>query len=443
MFFCNSARRRIVACLVIVCLLTSSADVFAHDQIPGSPQTKPIALVGGMVYPIDGEVISGGTVVFQDGKITAVGTDVELPADCVSIDVTGKHVYPGLFESMSNLGLTEINSVRATIDTADVGSNNPNLRPWVAVNPDSELIPVARAGGVLLASVAPRGSGIRGQSAVVQLDGWTYKDMLVQPNTGVFVSWRSYDSREGDAIDRAKERNERLKELSDQFERAGRYAVARQMRPEFTSVDVRLEALLSVIEGDTPMIIDADGRREIEAAVVFCIERGLRPIIYGGYDAPQCADVLNKYDVPVIVHATYRLPRRRHDPFDHPYTLPKRLSDAGVRFAIAGSGTGAGGGASNARNLPYHAGVAVAYGLDPETAIRAITLAPAEILGVADRVGSLTPGKDATLLVADGDILLTESTVVDAYIAGAKVDLGSKHKTLANKYRQKYSSAGN
>ncbi|MCA9140617.1 MAG: amidohydrolase family protein, partial [Planctomycetales bacterium] len=145
-----------------------------------------------------------------------------------------------------------------------------------------------------------------------------------------------------------------------------------------------------------------------------------------------------KYDVPVIVHATYRLPLRRNDPYDHPYTLPRRLKDAGLRFAIGGSGSGSPGGGAAARNLPYHAAVAVAYGLSPEDAIRAITLSPAEIMGVADRVGSITVGKDATLIVVDGDVLQTESNVTDAYIAGAEIDLGSKHKTLAKKYRTKY-----
>jgi imidazolonepropionase-like amidohydrolase len=273
---------------------------------------------------------------------------------------------------------------------------------------------------------------------VIQLDGWTYKDMLLRDNTGAMVSWRSYDSRKSGATERAKERDERLRELADRFETAARYAIARQLRPQHTPTDVRLDALVPVIEGKTPLIIDADTRREIEAAVAFCVNRDIRPIIYGGYDAEKCAAILKRHDVPVIVHATYRLPRRRDDPYDHAYTLPRRLHEAGIRFAIGGAGSGSPGGGSAARNLPYHAATAVAYGLPADKAIRAVTLAPAEIMGVADRVGSITVGKDATLIVVDGDLLLTESQVTDAYLAGAKVDLGSKHKTLADKYRQKY-----
>lgn len=410
----------------------------AHDQIPGTPQTHPIALSGGTIHTVDGKTIRGGTVVFEKGVITAVGTKVTLPKGCRRVDVTGKQVYPGLMESMSNVGLSEIGSIRASVDTDELGRENPNLRPWVAVNPDSELIPVARAGGVLLASIAPRKGNIRGQTAVIQLDGWTYSDMLLRENTGTVFSWRYYDSRKGNGVDRAKERDERLEKLAERFETAARYAIARQARPKATPTDVRLESLLSVIEGKTPMIIDADSRREIEASVAFCVSRNIRPIIYGGYDAPQCAAMLKRYDVPVIIHATYRLPRRRHDPYDHAYTLPRRLLDAGIRFAIGGSGSGSPGGGAAARNLPYHAAVAVAYGLPAADAIRAITLSPAEIMGVADRVGSITVGKDATLIVVDGDVLQTESNVTDAYIAGAKVDLGSKQKTLAKKYRTKY-----
>ena len=402
----------------------------AHDQIPGAPQSKPIALIGGTVHPVDSATIANGTVVFDHGQIIAVGrnVNVKLPKGCKSIDVSGKHVYPGLMESMSNLGLIEIASTKSTIDTDEVGRENPNLRPWVAVNPDSELIPVARAGGVLLASIAPKRGDIRGQSAVIQLDGWTQRDMLVAENTGLIVSWRGSNARDN-----------RIDALSERFEAAERYSQARTARPLTTPTDVRLEAMLPIVQGKIPLIADAETRQEIESAVSFCVARGIRLIIYGGYDAAACAKLLKQYDVPVIVHGTYRLPRRRYEPYDHPYTLPHRLQQAGIRFAIGGPGSGSPGGGSAARNLPYHAAVAAAYGLPKDIALRSITLSPAEILGVSDRVGSISVGKDATLFVADGDILLTESNVTDAYIRGAIVDLGSKHKTLANKYRTKYS----
>lgn len=433
--------KTVLSNVAAVAMMFASLSAAAHDQIP-RPQSHPIALVDGTVHTIDGETIENGIVVFADGKITAVGSDVELPENCESISIEGQHVYPGLMESMSNLGLSEIGSTRSTIDTDEVGSENGNLNPHVAVNPDSELIPVARSNGVLLASIAPRRGEIRGQSSVIQLDGWTNQDMLLAADTGLVVSWRAFDSGNRNDGDRAKQRDERLQQLADRLDEARRYAAARTASPETTPTDLRLESLIKVIEGKCPMIVDADDRREIEAAVAFCVGQNIRPIIYGGYDAPQCAEMLKRCSVPVIIHSTYRLPARRDDAYDAPYTLPLRLYEAGVTFAIGGPGSGSPGGGSAAGNLPYHAAVAVAYGLPADEAVRAITLSPCEIMGIADRVGSITPGKDATLFVSNGDILQTESNVTRAFVAGAEVDLGSKHKTLAEKYRIKYRRQG-
>ena len=187
------------------------------------------------------------------------------------------------------------------------------------------------------------------------------------------------------------------------------------------------------------MVADADSQSEIESAVAYAQGQGLKLVIYGGYDAEACADLLKRYEVPVIVGSVYRLPRRRDDPYDLAYTLPERLRSAGVKFAIGGAGAGSPGGAAAARNLPYHAACAVAYGLPHEQALRAITLSAAEILGVDQRVGSITVGKDASLILCDGDILETETNVTAAFIQGRAVDLGNRHKTLYEKYKLKYS----
>ena len=213
---------------------------------------------------------------------------------------------------------------------------------------------------------------------------------------------------------------------------------ARAKRAEETPTDLRLESLLPVIAGQQPLFAEADLQFEIESAVAYAQSQKLRLVIHGGYDAAGCAGLLRQYRVPVIIASTYRLPKRRDDPYDAPYTLPERLRKAGVQFAIAGEGAGSPGGAANARNLPYHAAVAVAYGLPHEEALRAITLSATEILGVSDRIGSLSVGKDATLIIADGDILETETNVESAYMQGRVVDLGSRHKTLYEKYKRKY-----
>ncbi|EMI21337.1 amidohydrolase family protein [Rhodopirellula maiorica SM1] len=427
---------QITICLLVLSSLLSGREATAHDQIPGAEQTRPILIRGATLHPVDGDVIEEGDLLFDDGRIVAIGARVKVEKGTQIIEAAGKHVYPGLFDAMTDLGLREITGVDVTVDHAERGEKNPNVRSWVAVNPDSELIPVSRASGVLLAHVAPGGRFFQGQSAVMQLDGWTAREMNLSAPAAMCVSWGPTQVSDDDPKAEAKKRDEKLEELDQWLDRAVRYAEQREAGSAIE--DVQLEALLPVIEGRLPLMVHADRRDSIESAVAYAQSRQLKLVIYGGYDAADCADLLKRYDVPVIIAGTLRLPLRRHDPFDHPFTLPQRLKAAGVKYAIGGEGPGYPGGASNVRNLPYHAGCSVAYGLAREDAVRAITLSPAEILGVSDRVGSLTTGKDATLIIADGDILETESNVVDAYIQGRKVDLSSRHTMLFDKYRKKY-----
>ncbi|WP_442509706.1 amidohydrolase family protein [Novipirellula sp. SH528] len=427
---------QITSCFVVLLSLAGGRELPANDQIPGIEQSRPILIRGATLHPVDGDVIDEGDLLFDEGRIVALGTNVQAEKGTRVIEAAGKHVYPGLFDAMTDLGLREITAVDVTVDHAERGEKNPNVRSWVSVNPDSELIPVARASGVLLAHVAPGGRFFQGQSAVMQLDGWTASEMSLSAPSAMCVSWGATQVSDADPKAEAKKRDQKLEELDQWFDRAGRYA--KQREAGSVTEDIRLEALLPVIDGRLPLMVHADRRDSIESAVAYAQSRKLKLVIYGGYDAADCAELLKRYDVPVIIAGTLRLPLRRHDPFDHPYTLPQRLKAAGVKYAIGGEGPGYPGGASNVRNLPYHAGCSVAYGLAREDAVRAITLSPAEILGVSDRVGSLTSGKDATLIIADGDILETESNVIEAYIQGRKVDLSSRHTMLFDKYRQKY-----
>lgn len=424
-----------IAAIMSVALWGSTLS--AHDQIPGSPQRKPILIHGGTLHIGNGDVVKDGSILLVDGKIRSVGRQVDAPENTLPVDATGHHVYPGLIESMSDLGLREISAVDVTVDHTEWGKDNPNVRAWVAVNPDSELIPVARAGGVLLAHVAPGGSFLQGQSALIALDGWTVKDMTVRAPTGMCIEWEALTPRGSDDADTVKKREEKLKQLDDRFDQAERYGAA-QTDQKTAATDVRLESLLPVLSGELPVIAQADSLAAIRSAVAYTQARQLRLIVYGGYDAGGCVDLLKRYQIPVIIAGTYRLPRHRDDDYDASYTLPARLHAAGVTFAIAGEQPGYPGGASNVRNLPYHAGCAVAYGLDREAAVKAITLSPAKILGVEDRLGSLEAGKDATLIIVDGDVLESTSNVQQAFIQGSRVDLGNRHRTLFEKYRRKY-----
>ena len=432
-------------CLVVLLFFLSSLwmRLGANDEIPGAPQRVPIALVGGTVHPVEGPALEGATLLFAAGRIVALGREVELSPRTHVVSVDGLHVYPGLFESHSELGLIEVRAVRASRDVQESGTINPNVRAHVSVNPDSELIPVARSGGVLLALSAPSGGLIAGKSAVLQLDGWTYEDLTLKAECTLEVAWPVFRSSWQHDGEKQLERREKaaadVELLRELFADARAYIQARAAGPG-QSYDARLEGLKGVVEGRTPILAQADGLTEIQSAVAFAREQGVRLIVWGGYDAPHCAELLKTHDVPVIVSATHRMPRRRDDPYDHAYTLPERLRRAGVRFAISGSGRSWG---PNVRNLPHHAAMAAAFGLPRDEALKAVTLYPAQILGVAERVGSLIVGKDATLIVTDGDPLETATHVHRAYISGREVDLRDRHKRLYQKYREKYRRLGN
>jgi imidazolonepropionase-like amidohydrolase len=426
---------------LIACLFLASATALANPEVPGGVQKKPVAITNATIHPVSGPDFAGGTIVFDKGKITALGKDVTVPADAEVIDAAGKHVYPGLFDGLTDLGLVEINSIRATIDGQEVGQLNPNVRALVAVNPDSEIIPVTRSNGVLLALTAPYGGLISGRSAVIQMDGWTYEDLSLAGDTGLHIQWPQYGGggrgrRGGNPpAEAGTPRSEQaIEQLHQALADARAYGAARKANPNFPR-DARWESLQDVLSGKLPAIIHADDARQLTSAVAFAQQEKLKLIIAGGYDARECLPLLKQHDVPLIVGGTYRLPRRRGDAYDAAYELPAALHKAGVRYCIATQGRF---GASNVRNLPYHSAAAVAFGLPADEALKAITLYPAQILGVANRVGSLETGKDATLFIADGDALDTPTQVTAAWIQGRKVELNDRHKRLYHKYEQKY-----
>jgi imidazolonepropionase-like amidohydrolase len=412
---------------------------WGNPQVPGAPQKQPVALTNATIHPVSGPVIEKGTIVFDGGKIKTMGKDATAPVGAETIDLAGKHVYPGLFEPLNDVGLVEINSIRATIDAQEIGQLNPNVRAVVAVNPDSEIIPVTRSNGILVTLAAPYGGLMSGRSGVIQLDGWTWEDMTIKSDVALHIQWpqtagggrRGRGGGEEAAGSRPEQAVEQLRQaLAD----ARAYQAARQADPK-TPHDARWESLQDVVSGKLPIVVNADDLRQITSAVAFAEREKLKLIIAGGYDAPQCAALLKKHDIPVIVGGTYRLPRRRADAYDAAYALPAELHKAGIRFCISARARF---GASQVRNLPYHAAAAVAFGLPADEALKAITLYPAQILGVADRIGSLDVGKDATLFVADGDPLDTPTQITAAWIAGRKVDLNDRHKTLYHKYEEKY-----
>lgn len=431
---------------LVALLACLAAPAWASPDPPGAPQDHPIALVGGVIHPVAGPEIHDAVLLFDGGKIVAVGKDVPLADDVERIELNGRHVYPGFIDAFTQLGLVEIPMVKASVDQNEVGRINPNVKAHVAINPDSETIPVARSGGVLTALSVPMGGLITGTSSVIHLDGWTTEDMTVKPVCAIHVRWPRMSPvhnwrQQAPDSEQLQSRDKALAELREALADARAYYKQRQApnngAGRLHDFDARWEAFAPVFEGRAPLAVSADEIQQIQSAVAFCEQEKLKLVIVGGYDAAECAALLKKHDIPVIVGGVHRLPRRRDDPYDAPFTLPARLRDAGIRFCISGADS-----PSMVRNLAHHAGTAAAYGLSPEEAIKAITLSAAEILGVADRLGSLEAGKDATLIVVSGDPLEIPSQVELAFIQGRKVALSDRQKRLWEKYKEKYRRLG-
>lgn len=423
----------ILFCLAALCSLTAS------DQIPGAPQSETIALMDVTIHPVSGPVIENGTIIFDKGKIMALGANLGSPKSGQVIRLKGLHVYPGLVEAVSQLGLTEVGAVRSTVDSAEVGDYNPNVKALVAINPDSEHFPVTRANGVAVAAVLPRGGVLSGQASVVMTDGWTYEDMALQTPSGMVLNWPNMTVRRAPWIrqtpkEQEKRIKENLKKLDRFFQAAKAYQRVRSTEASNAAgFDPRFEAMAPLFSGELPVWINANSQPAIRAAIDFSQKFGLKMVLVGGYDAPKVANLLKRFDIPVIVQKTQRLPFRRYESYDSPFKAPAALHKAGVRFCI-----GANDFAGNNRNVPYHAATAAAFGLPKDEALKSITLYAAQILGVGDRVGSLEVGKDATLIVTDGDPMEVTTQTLHMFIMGKKVDLSSRQTMLYEKYSKKY-----
>jgi imidazolonepropionase-like amidohydrolase len=432
--------------LILSILFTSPA--FSSDIIPGKPQEKPIALVGGTIHTVTKGTVENGVVLFDKGKIVAVGREINIPKDAEVIDVKGKHIYPGLINAFTTIGLIEIGAVRATRDVTEVGLVNPNVRAEVAFNPDSEHPPVTRSNGITMALVVPIGELIAGQSALMMLDGWTWEEMTLKAPVGLHIYWprMTLPSERFMFVRRSpeelkKEVETRINLIRETFQKARAYKKAKESEIQkgvpYHDTDLKYEAMIPVLEGKVPVFIHANSSKEILSAIEWAESEGLKIVIVGGADSWKVADVLKNKNIPVILTNIHRLPSKRYSDYDEPFTVAYKLYKAGVKFCIGGEG-----GYYNERNLPYQAGTCVAFGLPREEALKAITIYPAEILGVADKVGSIEPGKDATLIVTTGDPLEISTQVVYEFIQGKKVDLSNRQVKLYEKYVEKYRRLG-
>jgi len=427
-----------------------AADSNAQPAMPAINAAGLYAIQNAKIVTLAGPAIDRGTIVIERGRIKAVGANVQVPAGAEIINADGLEVYPGLFDSISQLGLTEIGAVSASNDETELGAYNPQIFAATAVNPASEHIPVARANGLTHAVAAPglNGPTMGGQASAIHLNGWTIEEMLVRKSVAQVVNWPSLEEGRG-GFDFAtfsprrrpysevkQDYEKKIHELEDWLERARRYQQARDHATGGgVDRDLKLESLVPVVKGELPLLIRTDKERDIKNAVEFCDKQKVKMILASGDDAYKVADLLAKKNIPVILGPVQSLPSLDDEPYDVRNTTPGVLQKAGVKFALATFSS------SDSRTLPYEIGNAVSYGLSKEDALKAITLYPAQILGLADQLGSLEPGKIANLFVSNGDPLEIRTQVKYLFINGQPTSLDNKHLRLYEKWRSRPHSA--
>ncbi|GAB3570026.1 amidohydrolase [Spirosoma luteolum] len=428
--------------LLIPIFALASLTSFGQNPAPARAQDHPIVLMGGTAHLGNGQVIQNATILFDKGVLTNVvdGTLVKfkLTSDTEVIDVTGKHIYPGLISPASIVGLQEVASVRATVDKEEVGILNPNVRALIAYNTDSEIIPTIRNNGVLLTQAMPQGGTVSGSSSVMMTDGWNWEDAALRKDDGLWLNWPGYYAREFNfddfslVIKRNEKREAAISALKATFADAKAYAAISNPLPK----NLRLEAMKGLFTGAQNLYIRADYAKDIVESVQWAKAMGVQKVvIVGGEDASRVITFLKDNSVPVILGALHRLPNREDEDVDLPYRLPGMLQKAGVLVGLSYADEW-----WRARNLAFQAGTAAGFGVtDREEALKMVTANNAKILGIDSMVGTLEKGKHATLFVSAGDALDMRTNVVEhVFIQGRKVNLDDRHKRLYQMYKAKF-----
>lgn len=426
------------------CVLLQAA---AQETVyPAPPQTGSTVITNATVHVGNGQVLENASIVITNGKIAAVGRNVTAPAGATTVNANGKHVYPGLILPASNLGLMETPSVRATSDVREIGELNPNIRSIVAYNTDSKIINTLRSNGILMANIVPEGGLLSGASSVVQLDAWNWEDAAYKTDAGIHFNMPALIARprgfggfggggggggpQQTQVDPVKEGLEQVDRIKSFFAEAKAYNSV----DKHDATNLKLAAVRGLFDKSQKLYVHANTVKQILVALDFVREFGFDMVIVGGSDSWQIADLLKQHNVSVILNQPHSLPTLEDDDVDQPYKTAAMLQKAGVLFSINDED-----GQTRGRNLAFNAGTAAAYGLTREQALQAITLNAAKVLGVADRTGSIEVGKDANIIISEGDILdMRTSNVTDAFIQGRKIDLNDKQKQLNERYKHKY-----
>ena len=411
------------------------------DVYPAKEYKGLLYITNGTVHVGNGQVADNATIEINNGKIVRVGTDIPIPQDDVKvINAKGKQVYPGLILPQSDLGLKEISgSVRGSNDYRELGDFNPNIRSIVAYNTASTMINVLKANGILLANTVPQGGTISGSSSVVQLDAWNWEDAAYAIDNAIHLNLPTFNAPRSSLFaaatsDKSGELNRQALEKTEAIKSFFREAKAYLQETTHTATNLKQEAVKGLFDNSRKLFIHAGEVKQMLLAIDFVKEFGFNVVIVGGEASWQIAPLLKANNIAVILNAAHRLPFTEDEDYDQPFKTPAILQEAGVLFALNDD-------ANNARyrNLAFNAGTAAAFGLTKEEALSAITLNAAKILGIDAKTGSIEPGKDANIIISEGDILdMRTNIITHAFVQGRQVDLASKQTQLYERYMGKY-----
>ena len=437
----------------VVSILTFLCASTAFGQNDGSEQNQTgrpgtFAITNARIYTVSGPVIENGTVIIQNGKITSVGPNVQIPGGAERIDGRGLQVFPGMIDASTNMGLAEITlAVPGSVDLAETGTMNAHTRAILGIHPHSAHINVTRVNGITTVLSRPQGGTISGQAAVINLNGSTPEEMAVISDFGLVINFPRVVAGGGfggggggqatDFNELVRRRDQAVDDLKKIFRDAethlrAREAYTRDRSIPYVAANPAMAAMEPYIRGQKPILFTVERERDIRAVAKFVADMKIKGIVVGGQEAWKAADVLKANSIPVIYTNIYSNPVRDDDPYDYLFNAPAKMETAGVKFAISTGDVG-----PEARDLPYQAGMAGAFGLAPEAALRSVTLSPAEILGIADRMGSIEVGKVANIVVADGNILEPRTHIRYVFINGRMIPLTSRHTRLFDAFKDR------
>jgi len=419
--------------LLFTLLTLVISQVSAIRPAPADPQEAPQTYINATIHTGDGEVLKNAMMVIQSGQISYLGDYQQNQEKGQVVDLEQQHIYPGFILTNTNLGLTEVDAVRASVDFRETGQMNPNVRTAIAYNADSMRIPTMRFNGILLAQVVPVGGLVSGTSSVMQLDAWNWDDAVIQMDDGLHINWPAQLTKKFDyssfsmKLEQDKQYPEKVSQIKALFNDA---------QAGHSPDNLKLNAVATVFSGTKQVYIHTNSPKAIIESLEFMQSIGIKPVLVTDSAALPVIDFIASTGVPVIVSTVHDLPQRDDSPIENPYRVAVALQQAGILTAISYPGS------MSSRNLGFTAGTAVAQGLDQETALTLITLNPAKILKIDKNYGSLAVNKSATFFISNGDALdMSGQQIQAAFIDGRQIDLSGKQQKLYQRYHDKYQSS--